>query len=366
MAMARRGDLPLVLLAAAHGAVLWAAPVAVTVALGVWWNSNTVAHNFVHRPFFRARALNAAFALYQTLLLGIPQTLWRQRHLAHHADTPWRLRWSSGLVVELLLVVGLWITLATFDPLFFATVYAPGYVAGLGLCAMQGHYEHAGAVTTSHYGRVYNLICFNDGYHREHHAFPGVHWTELPGRASGDGRVSRWPALLRWLDTISLAGLERLVLRSPALQRAMVACHAGAMRAVLPPDARIQRVAIVGGGLFPRTALVLRQVLPGAALVVIDRCDEHLATARAFLEQMPAGERPRIEYRCEKFEPTAPLDGFDLIVIPLDFDGPRQTLYDEPPARYVLVHDWIWRRGTAAASAVVSPLLLKRVALVVR
>ena len=25
------------------------------VALGLWWNCNTVAHCFIHRPFFRAR-----------------------------------------------------------------------------------------------------------------------------------------------------------------------------------------------------------------------------------------------------------------------------------------------------------------------
>ena len=48
------------------------------------WNANTIAHNFIHRPFFRARALNTAFSCYLSLLLGFPQSLWRARHLAHH------------------------------------------------------------------------------------------------------------------------------------------------------------------------------------------------------------------------------------------------------------------------------------------
>jgi hypothetical protein len=51
-------------------------------------------------------------------------------------------------------------------------------------------------------------------------------------------------------------------------------------------------------------------------------------------------------------------------VFPLSFDGARELLYARPPARAVIVHDWIWRRrGT---SRIVSPILLKRVNLVQR
>ena len=55
------------------------------IAIGVWWNSNTIAHNFIHRPFFRSRRFNALFSAYLSVLLGIPQVLWRDRHLAHFA-----------------------------------------------------------------------------------------------------------------------------------------------------------------------------------------------------------------------------------------------------------------------------------------
>src|ERR1700737_3449724 len=103
-----RVDAVLVLLTTLHAAVLVAWPVAPVISLGVWWNSNTIAHNFIHRPFFRSAALNRLFSAGLSVLLGIPQTLWRERHLAHHAELPWRLRVSRQLVIETALVLGLW------------------------------------------------------------------------------------------------------------------------------------------------------------------------------------------------------------------------------------------------------------------
>ena len=78
-------DAVMVALAAAYGVVLATGPGALVIAAGVWWTSNTIAHNFIHRPFFRRRAANRIFALYLSAITGIPQSLWRDRHLAHHA-----------------------------------------------------------------------------------------------------------------------------------------------------------------------------------------------------------------------------------------------------------------------------------------
>src|SRR5688500_4037487 len=103
------GDLLFIALAASHAAVVVTSPTAPIIALGLWWNSNTIAHNFIHRPFFRARSLNLIFSACQSVLMGIPQTLWRERHLAHHAERPCRLRWSAALLVETSLVVALWV-----------------------------------------------------------------------------------------------------------------------------------------------------------------------------------------------------------------------------------------------------------------
>src|SRR6266699_299523 len=57
-----RRDAILVALAVLHGVVLAAWPLAPLIAVGVWWNSNTIAHNFIHRPFFRSAGMNRVFS----------------------------------------------------------------------------------------------------------------------------------------------------------------------------------------------------------------------------------------------------------------------------------------------------------------
>src|SRR5262245_54029733 len=90
----------LIALASAHAVLLLAAPILPVIAVGVWWNSNTISHNFIHRPFFRNRPANILFAAGLSLLLGIPQSLWRDRHLAHHAGVPSRVRLTRELWVQ--------------------------------------------------------------------------------------------------------------------------------------------------------------------------------------------------------------------------------------------------------------------------
>lgn len=348
-----RWDALLVALALAQGVLLLAWDSVVLIAVGLWWNANTVSHNFIHRAFFRRRALNAAFSCYLSLLLGFPQSLWRARHLAHHG-TPYR-RELRVAALDFLVVFALWGALFVFAPHFARTVYLPGFLLGLGLCYLQGHYEHARG-TASYYGWLYNLLLFNDGYHIEHHAHPGRHWRDLPGERTTEETASRWPALLRWLECVNLCALERLVLRSPALQRFVLRRHEVAFSRLMMRLPAAPRVGIVGGGLFPRTALILRRLLPHSALSLIDLSAEHLALAQHFVEG-------QVEFVNERFDPTAPND-FDLLVIPLSLVGDREAIYRRPPARAVLVHDWLWRRrGT---SVVVSWLLLKRLNLVTR
>src|SRR5438093_10600605 len=99
-----RRDALLVIAAGAHGLVLLLWPSMLLIALGLWWCANTVSHNFIHLPFFRSRSANSAFSVYLSLLLGLPQTFWRQRHLAHHAEHKCSLRMTSLLLCEALCV----------------------------------------------------------------------------------------------------------------------------------------------------------------------------------------------------------------------------------------------------------------------
>src|SRR4029077_15756443 len=105
-------------------------------------------HNFIHKPFFRSRFANRLISLYQSVLLGIPQTLWRSRHLAHHAARAWKLRVTPSLVIESTLILLVWSILLTYAPRFFMAAYVPGYLAGLLLCQIQGHFEHARATVS--------------------------------------------------------------------------------------------------------------------------------------------------------------------------------------------------------------------------
>ena len=339
------------------GAFVVMRPSALLIAFAMWWVANTSAHNFIHRPFFAHVTANRAYSLVLTLVIGVPQAIWRDRHIAHHAQRSWTLTVTTQLAVETFAVVCGWMILAAVAPGFLATVYAPGLGLGLVLCAIQGHFEHAHGVT-SHYGRLYNLLCFNDGYHVEHHAYPGVHWRTLPSRVAGE-RASRWPALLRWLEVPWLDALERLVLHSHLLQRGVLHAHRRAFARLLPAVGPVSHVAIVGGGLFPRTALIVRDLMPSATIVIIDASVENLRRAEAWISNDVALAR-RTSLECRTYPDARDVsDGsYDLVVVPLAFRGSREAIYQHPITT-TIVHDWLWRpRGR---TAVVSPLLLKRV-----
>jgi len=358
-------DVVAILLSLVHGVVLLLVPSTMIVAVGMWWNANTIAHHAIHTPFFRRQALNRLYSAYLTLLIGVPQTLWRRRHLEHHfpnrraqASGANRARPRAvepGIWLESALLLVVWTIVVSIDWRFFAFTYLPGWVIGLALCQLHGYYEHA-AGTTSHYGRLYNFLFFNDGLHVEHHASPSTHWSELRRAWPRDAaRESRWPSILRWLDTFSLNGLERLVLRSTLMQRVMLETHARAFAALLPQAGAVSCVTIVGGGLFPRTPLVLRTLLPRARLTVLEADGLHLQSARQFLTD--------VDWRLETFEPGTHA-GTEMLIVPLAYVGDRARLYADPPADFVIVHDWIWRpRGK---SVVVAWWLFKRLNLVRR
>ena len=344
-----------VALSVAHVAVVVLVPHALVIAIGLWWNANTIAHNFIHRPFFSAPKANRAYAFFLSLVLGVPQTLWRDRHLLHHAGDPRPARLRTASLIELAGIAVLWVSLAITVQGFFLLAYLPGLALGLTLCYLQGHYEHAHG-TTSHYGRIYNLLFFNDGYHVEHHQNPTATWVDLKQALVPGTRHSRWPPVLRWLDEFSLDGLERMVLHVPSLQRSIVAAHERAIRKLskdLP--CVVHSITVVGGGLFPRSAIVTRRIWPDASITAIDADAAHLEIARPLLPDGIA-----LEHR--PFAPTE--ERSDLVVVPLAYVGSRDDIYLQPPAPAVLVHDWIWRRR--GRGAIVSWWLLKRINLVVR
>jgi hypothetical protein len=356
---------------------------ALFVALGVHWGSNTIAHIHLHTPLFHSPAANRCLSLYLTLLLRIPQTYWRTRHLAHHAaqDQPvgqHRGRLDLWTAVESALIAGLAIATWLAAPRLLA-VLAMGQLMGFGLCFLQGHYEHQGIpMGVDYYGPLYNRLWFNDGYHTAHHRWPDRHWTLLRSAPAPAAPVasSAWPPVVRWLEQLAgamnrvqaaaLDFLERAAQRSDALRRFQIASHRRGFAALLPYvniPAGAARIGIVGGGLYPRTALVLRELCPDAHLVLIDVNAAHLAEAAARL----AEDADAVELVAARFPPEDRhgLGGrFDMVVIPLGYRGDRTQLYRQPPAPVTFIHDWMWRRRGHAGRPI-SWWLLKRLNLVI-
>ena len=344
---------------------------AVLYGLMVWWCSNTVAHIHLHRPLFRTAASNRAFGSGLTLLLGIPQTLWKSRHLAHHfgprAPSPSERR---ALGLEIGIVLASWLAIGLAAPSFLFFAWLPGWAGGLVLCNLQGRGEHSLCGEDvpsgiSHYGRWYNLVWFNDGYHAEHHRWPDAHWSTLPLRRGvlGDHATRARAPVVAALSLLESPGarclvlLERLAMGSPWLRRWLVRQHRRALATLLGGLAlpAAPRVAIVGGGLFPRTALAIRPLLPGAELVILDRSARHIASARPVLEDHGMGD---VAVEETSFAPGDEV-GFDLVILPLAYVGDRNAIYGERLRAPALVHDWLWR-GRGTRSTIVSRLLLKR------
>jgi fatty acid desaturase len=209
-------------------------------AFSVGWNLNSIAHNFIHNPFFKADAANRLMSLVITLALLSPQTMYRYVHLKHHAgnadrpdargatidplsiyqhghdgmpepmlsyvfleffrgDSPFELArkigarrprdaafarfefWAVIALYGALFVYGLFTGRWAFAPLMVVASY-------LGQCVsnLNGYYEHLGgnpdkpiAWGVSTYGRLYNWVFLYNGYHAEHHYRPKVHWTKM-------------------------------------------------------------------------------------------------------------------------------------------------------------------------------------------
>lgn len=93
--------------------------------------------------------------------------------------------------------------------------YVPAFYLALALVNVHNYFEHYGAApesrytdSVSYYGRLYNLLTFNDGHHQEHHLRPQTHWSRMPAVRrehaaaldSVERIISPVPALLGFLD----------------------------------------------------------------------------------------------------------------------------------------------------------------------
>ncbi len=209
-------------------------------AFSVGWNLNSIAHNFIHNPFFSSDRLNRVMSMVITLALLSPQTMYRYVHLKHHAgnadrpdangvtidplsiyqhgrdgkpepmlsyvfleffrgDAPFELarkigekrpREARAALSEFWAVIVVYGALLVFGAFTGRWAYVPLMVVAsyLGQCVsnLNGYYEHLGgnpdkpiAWGVSTYGWLYNWVFLFNGYHAEHHYRPKVHWTKM-------------------------------------------------------------------------------------------------------------------------------------------------------------------------------------------
>jgi fatty acid desaturase len=219
------------------GAVHWGVSLAMGLSSAFLMGTNfqCIAHNFIHNPFFTSQPLNAAFGMFNSLLVGGPQTLYRLHHLNHHRynndlpdpgtgttrDLSSTFRFGKppeeegfltyslvgyfrsdfgALMTEAVCrglrhavrreFVGVLVMVAAFgwlNWLGLMVFYLPVWLLGNIFAQAENYVEHHGATpgdrrtdSVSCYGRLYNLVWFNNGYHQEHHYRPQLHWTRLP------------------------------------------------------------------------------------------------------------------------------------------------------------------------------------------
>jgi len=215
----------------------WAARIGggVLYACAIGWNQDSVAHNFIHNPFFTSRLANRITAFALTLENGAPQTMYRWVHMRHHAGNADRpgpdgktidpislyAHGADGLAEPMLRYVLLgfwrddgpfqiarqigakrpaearralaefWVMAAAYGAMAlihwdFVVTLAPFYYLGQSLSFLIAYYEHLGAepddpraTGVSAYGRLYNWAFLNNGYHAEHHFRPNQHWSRM-------------------------------------------------------------------------------------------------------------------------------------------------------------------------------------------
>ncbi|MEI6558714.1 MAG: fatty acid desaturase [Rhodospirillaceae bacterium] len=235
---------------------------ALLYAIAIAWNIHSVSHNLIHNPFFASGALNRVFSVMLSLTLSYPQVVIRYVHLRHHIGNmdrpndqgetrdllsiyrhgrsggpeslwtycplivlrtdPVRLRpaiaaWNSGegrwATAELALI-GLSLLAALAWDWRVVPALLPFWLLGHILSALTNYYEHLGADPSrpiawgvSSYGRLYNWLWLNNGYHAEHHFRTKAHWRTMKAlhqqiaekqRAAGT-KVLSWPHPLGFL-----------------------------------------------------------------------------------------------------------------------------------------------------------------------
>jgi sphingolipid delta-4 desaturase len=228
-------------------------------------------HECTHSLVFRSARLNRVFGILCDFALVLPSAMgFHKYHLMHHrylgqyemdpdilshgearliGNSAWRkalwvfllpvsqalrpsklskLRgiklWDGWIVANLILILALDAAIAlllgpaALGYLALSTLFALGLHPLGGRWIQEHHVTCEGQDTYSYYGPL-NRVCFNMGYHNEHHDFPNVPWNHLPKvrRLAGESYAGlasydSWIAVLwHFIFDPAMSGYSRIV-----------------------------------------------------------------------------------------------------------------------------------------------------------
>lgn len=231
-----------------------------------FYNFIVVNHEFMHTPFFTSDRLNAIYLVISSANLMYPMSIIKEGHNLHHIHNNDRLKdnttqdptstWLFGkngqqehflpyillgffrqntpaelkkilpelkgksygkyLYWEILAALAVCITIFSINSLWFLLGVLPTIYLGWVLTDNQNYFEHHRASnpesrhadSVSYYGKLYNLLWFNEGYHQEHHLKPNCHWKDRPAlRAENESEFCKQnayqaalPAMFGFMD----------------------------------------------------------------------------------------------------------------------------------------------------------------------
>jgi len=190
-------------------------------------NFQVIAHNHIHNPLFNSSFANFIFSALNSLNLGVPSSFYTAHHMNHHQygngdgdsssllangkngkeEAFWRysllspLRTDFAFLYKLAKRLGLKNAVIAESAFFLAVCFlglasctkfflffaVPTLYLGQVLASAENFLEHARSPSADNrrnsvscYGRFYNWIWLNNGYHQEHHFRPKLHWSQLP------------------------------------------------------------------------------------------------------------------------------------------------------------------------------------------
>lgn len=210
--------------------------VSIGLVFTAWWNFNTTMHYHIHRKIFNNKTANLLLEYFCGIPMLISYEEYKTVHLIHHKwvndpivngkindptstfrngkngkEEGWLsymfigcVRYFNGMnrpdlnkpvifkdipklklefKIKILVLILLALINIQFMPLYLILIYLTW-----ALNSALTYSEHHNAIdwqdstrdSCSCYGKLYNFLTFNSGYHQEHHYRPGAHWTQLP------------------------------------------------------------------------------------------------------------------------------------------------------------------------------------------